>query len=223
MADINIIPTPHGLELHIVSDVPALAPYRHGHPVHIDLTALDTQSPQGRSLQTPLMKALGVRKGNPHRPRVLDATGGFGEDAWIMASHGCDVTVCERQPQVVRVLEDALQRAAETQPDIAARIRVAPEDARQVIQREAGDYDVIHLDPMFPAGRKTAERKPLRVLRLLVGDDADAAELLQIALRHAKHRVIVKRPAKAARLLDQPQPVHSHKGNAVRYDVYVNV
>ena len=78
--------------------------------------------------------------------------------------------------------------------------------------------DVVYLDPMFPTGRKAAERKPLRVLRRLVGDDADAGELLAAALRVAKRRVVVKRPLRADPL--GAKPTATHRGKAARYDVY---
>lgn len=217
---VDIESTADGLHLHIRDEHAHRSPHHGGYPVHIDLTALDTDSPQGRSLQTPLAKALGLRKGDPDRPRVLDCTGGFGEDAWIMASYGCTVTVCERHPQVAEVLGDALSRAAQRMPEVAARIHVQQADAREQLPALAGEHDVIHIDPMFPTGRKTAERKPMRALRLLVGDDADAADLLRIALEHAQGRVVVKRPAKAKPLIESPQPVHRHRGNAIGYDVY---
>jgi hypothetical protein len=96
--------------------------------------------------------------------------------------------------------------------------------------------DVVYLDPMFPgaAARKTAERKPLRVLRRLVGDDSDAAELFHWALHVARKRVVVKRPMKAPSLgvgwverVSERNPPSSidpdivFKGKGVRYDVYV--
>ena len=89
-----------------------------------------------------------------------------------------------------------------------------------------GVLEVIHLDPMFPVGRRAMERKAMRVLRRVVGDDADAGDLLCHVLKlqnfrgDSGGRVVVKRPRKAASLIDDPKPVHQHKGNAMRYDVY---
>ena len=195
----------------------------------LDLLKIDITTGHGRSLQSPMLRAIGLRKGEGrHRPHVLDATAGFGEDAWIIASHGCRVTMVERHPQVAVLLRDALHRAAVVRPDIVERLSLIEADARAVLAdlpRYFPDDSptALHLDPMFPTGRKAMERKPFRVLRLLVGHDADSRELLQLALQHfrGQGRIAVKRPLKAARLIDLPEPVHSHKGAAVRYDVYV--
>ncbi len=47
--------------------------------------------------------------------------------------------------------------------------------------------DTIYLDPMYPHSGKSALNKlEMRIIRKLVGDDTDAALLLEIALQHAK-------------------------------------
>ena len=79
---------------------------------------------------------------------------------------------------------------------------------------------VIYLDPMFPQKKKSSlPRKEMVLFRSLVGDDTDSEELLQIALKTAKERVVVKRPLKSAPILKEPQ--HSFEGNSVRYDLYL--
>jgi 16S rRNA (guanine1516-N2)-methyltransferase len=81
--------------------------------------------------------------------------------------------------------------------------------------------DVIVMDPMFPQGRRAAERKPMRVLRMLAGDDEDADALLAAALAAGVHRVAVKRPLHAPPLDAGRAPGVVHKGKAVRFDVYI--
>jgi 16S rRNA (guanine1516-N2)-methyltransferase len=108
------------------------------------------------------------------------------------------------------MLRDAVERAG-------SKIEVVHADARVALQTRRAE--VVYLDPMYPAGRKTAERKPLRTLRMLVGDDSDAAGLLDAARKAAIRRVIVKRPLRAAPLAEKPH--HTHEGKAVRYDVYL--
>jgi 16S rRNA (guanine1516-N2)-methyltransferase len=78
---------------------------------------------------------------------------------------------------------------------------------------------------MFPGGRKTKERKPLRVLRMLAGDDDDAPALLEAALATGVHRVCVKRPLRAPVIENEerPGPDVVYKGKAVRFDVYLNI
>jgi 16S rRNA (guanine1516-N2)-methyltransferase len=73
---------------------------------------------------------------------------------------------------------------------------------------------------MFPAKRKksAAVRKEMRLLRLLVGEQEDAPDLLSVAREVATERVVVKRPVDAAPLA--PGPSASYAGKLIRYDVY---
>ncbi len=212
---LRLVLSAHGLELR--DDA------RGSRPVRIDLTRLDATSPTGRSRRQPLAQAVGlVKQTGKGRPRVLDATAGLGEDAWLLAAWGCEIVCCERQPQIAALLENAIARAANTMPDVASRLTLVAGDARQLDLSQLPAFDVVYLDPMFPAGRKTLERRPLRMLRLLAGDDADADELLTWALRTGIRRIVVKRPRKAS-LLAGREPTVSYAGKAVRWDVYTSV
>lgn len=200
-------------------------------PTWIDLTGIDTTSGPGRSLKNPLLRAAGVRKGQTHRPTVFDATAGFGEDTWLLAAAGCEVIACERHPVLFALLRDALGRAAAQCPDIVKRITPVHADS---LTRLAGGWpegppQVVCLDPMFPAARKAAQGKAMRLARLLTRDDAagDATEadedaaLLDAALRSGAKRIVVKRPAKAPPIAaDAVKPVAAHTGRGVRFDVY---
>ena len=222
-ADIGagLVATAHRLELRVLrGDKPLLG----GHGIASDLTALDTTSGPGRSLRQPLLKAVGIKRRNPYRPTVLDATAGLGEDAWVLASMGCTVTACERNPVTHALLADGLRRASDTAPETTAKIGLHRADGVAFMQGliAAGPDrcpEVVYLDPMFPLGRKTAERKAMRALRLVSGDDPDADQLLEIALITATRRVVVKRP-RLAPPLPGPAPAVIHKGKSLRFDVY---
>lgn len=210
--------TGHGLELR----QPAAKQTR---PLRIDWRGdIDTRSPAGRSTRQPLAKAVGLgRRGEPP-PRVLDLTAGLGEDAYVLACLGATVTAVERNPVLVALLRDAHERLAADDPVVAGRLRFIHADSRDVLRdvsSSGGLFDVIYLDPMFPADiRHGAERRPLQVLRVLVGDDPDAATLLPLAQRVALKRVVVKRPHKAPPLGDAP-PSHVIDGKTLRWDVYM--
>ncbi|MEM9417825.1 MAG: class I SAM-dependent methyltransferase [Planctomycetota bacterium] len=209
------------LELRVVENG---HPLSGGHGVFADLPQLDTTSPAGRSLKTPLLKAVGINKrSGAARPRVLDATAGLGEDSWLLAAAGCSVTAVERHPIVHALLADALQRARLIEPDITERITLTDcADAADVLQSLAGSeqYEVVLIDPMFPGSprRKTTERKPMRVLRWLVGEDADADRLLDWAMQAAARRVVIKRPKHAPHLAGV-EPVAVHTGKGLRFEV----
>lgn len=230
--------TPDRLELRLNPHAPRKASQHRpgprtpsvGLPVFPNPQALDVTSPAGRKLNAPLFKAVGIRKGNPRRPHILDLTAGFLEDAWLLAAAGCRVAACEQHPVMFALLRDALHRAAVTHPDLAARITLHHTDAINWLAQstiEDRKSTILYLDPMFPAKRKTAQRKPMRLARLLIEQDetkanADDARLLAAALAAGVKRVVVKRPAKAPPLAPQlAAPVSAHTGRALRFDVYV--
>jgi 16S rRNA (guanine1516-N2)-methyltransferase len=170
-----------------------------------------------------LGRAVGVGRQVPLR--VLDATAGLGRDAWVLADLGCEVLLCERHPVVAVMLEAGLE-LARSQDDsalagTAARMRLFEGDARDLDAAEA--FDVIYLDPMFPARNKSAAvKKGMALFQRLLEDAArdDGSELLGWALGQDVARAVVKRPLKALPLAGR-EPSHCIRGKAVRYDVYV--
>lgn len=167
-------------------------------------------------------RAVGIR--GAIRPRILDATAGLGRDAFVLAALGCEVTLIERQPVIAALLADGLLRAQQAGgevADIAARMRLLPGDAIQLMEHWTGPVpEVIHLDPMFPHRQKSAlVKKEMRLFRPLAGDDLDAPQLLAAALQLASHRVAVKRPRKAPAIAG-PAPSAELAGQSSRYDIY---
>ena len=194
-------------------------PLAGGRNVAADLLGLDVSSPAGRKLGTPLFKAVGIRKGDAFRPHVIDATAGLGEDAWLLAAQGCRIDAVEANPVVHALLRDALRRAAEGgAAEIAERITLHRGRAQDVLAGRTAD--AVALDPMFPPGRKTAEKKPMKLLRRLAGDASDEASLFAAARATGARRVVVKRPRLAPPLVPEPEPTHRFIGKALRFDLY---
>lgn len=222
--DMQLVATEAGLELRVLT-----GPNAGGRAARVDLAKLDTASGPGRALNQPLLKAVGIKRGEAWRPVVIDACGGLGEDAWLLASFGCRVLTVERQPVIAAMLADALRRAGEAAPGIASRLTMVTGDARVLLAEPhrlpegVRRPDVVYLDPMYPghAGRRAAARKPLRVLRDLAGDDVDAPALFDAAMAVAARRVVVKRPRHAEAITERVAPVAVHTGKAMRFDVYV--
>jgi 16S rRNA (guanine1516-N2)-methyltransferase len=195
-------------------------------PVYVDFVGGKVghrrRSAEGR--KQPLARAVGLKHGA--NPTVLDATGGLGRDAFVLATLGCNVQILERAPIVAALLHNGLQRAhadAATAP-IAARITLLNADARAYL-RTLSDLqrpDVVYLDPMYPHRDKSAlVKKEMRVLRALLGDDDDAADLLPAARHAAQQRIVVKRPGRAPWLGDH-KPSMSIENENTRFDVYLN-
>lgn len=200
------------------------------------LRLLDPRSPRARPLSVELFPARVRRQGLPLSKRgplaravgkrtctVLDATAGWGADAGLLAAMGYRVTMVERCPPLAALLSDAVSRALGMEGGSRDQLTV-PElvqaDAVGYLRRVAVGPDCVYMDPMFPPKRNRAAlaKRPVRLLRELVGDDEDAAQLLAAA-RGAARRVVVKRPDHAPPLA--PDPASSFAGKLVRYDVYL--
>lgn len=188
-------------------------------PVYVDFTEGATAWRLSHSSSKDLLgRAVGLRK-HP-KPYVIDATAGLGRDAALLATLGCRVTMFERSPIIAALLADGLNRAREAS-DLQLALHM--QDTQSWLDTCSDDLrpDVICLDPMFPERRKSAlVKKEMRFLKDIVGDDADSAELLAIALKTAKRRVVVKR-SKHDTPLGNAKPGLTFAGASVRYDVYL--
>jgi 16S rRNA (guanine1516-N2)-methyltransferase len=183
--------------------------------------ALGYRMRHGGARGSALAKAVGLSKGQILT--VIDATAGLGRDAFLLASLGANVTLIERSPRVHALLQDALVKAAAAGPElaaIAARMTLIQGDARDLLR--GMQADVILVDPMHPERDSSAlVKQEMRLLRDLVGPDADSLELMQAALAAARNRVVLKWPRYAAALAGLPKPSHQFMGKTVRYDVFM--
>jgi 16S rRNA (guanine1516-N2)-methyltransferase len=167
-----------------------------------------------------IAKAVGLNKGV--NPIVLDATAGLAQDAFVLASLGCQVTMLERSPVVAELVAVALEEARSSEiADIVSRMNLLAVDACAWLREQTEAVaDVIYLDPMYPHRDKTAlVKKEMRLFHTLVGETADDAQLLAAALEKARYRVVVKRPRKGETIAGR-QPAHQIIGKSCRYDIY---
>ncbi len=173
-----------------------------------------------------IAKACGIKGGR--KLHILDATAGLGGDSFVMASLGCTLTLLERSPIAFSLLNNALERASESENvellDITSRMtlhNVSALDALHNIGVYSDDaFDVIYLDPMFPEKNKKAlAKKEMQIFQQIVGADNDADNLLEPALEAATYRVVVKR-SKTAPYLNGVEPTLELKGKSSRFDIY---
>jgi 16S rRNA (guanine1516-N2)-methyltransferase len=195
-------------------------------PVTVDLVSgtMEYRRRHGGGRRQPMARAVGLKGGK--QPTLIDATAGLGRDGYILASLGCYVHMIERSPIIGVLLEDGLQRAMqypESAEIINQRIQLTIADSRDVMKRilDHERPEVIYLDPMYPHRTKSSlVKKEMRILRVLAGDDQDAAGLLVAALACARKRVVVKRPRLAPRIEGQTPSTEITSKNS-RYDVYL--
>jgi 16S rRNA (guanine1516-N2)-methyltransferase len=198
-----------------------------GNPIFIDFeegkNAHRRQFGGGRGQA--LAKAVGLKKGAT--PSVIDATAGFGRDAFVLANLGCSLRLIERNPLIATLLEDALNRASSNEEIHAVidQMTLINTDAITfLMQLDKRNYpDVIYMDPMYPSREKSAlVKKDMRLLHQLAGPDTDSEQLLTCACKTAIKRVVVKRP-KSAPFVGAIKPSTSIESKNTRYDVYVTI
>lgn len=205
------LPTPpHPYILKMIRDQLTLLstadPKMNGVSVDFCGGAYDHRRKYGGGKTQAVVRAMGYKK-RVEAPSIVDATAGFGRDAFVFASLGCRVHMIERSPTIAALLADGLRRAYADE--------TIGEWARELISFTEGDSllslqclpfvpDVIYLDPMYPDRKKASNaKKEMQLIKMIVGDDPDADELLPMALSLAQNRVVVKRPINAAPLNDK--------------------
>lgn len=219
------IPEPGLLYLKVSRD--GLSLMRDGMELRPDFAEMLPRIKQGALQREMLVKAARVK--GVEAPRAVDATAGLGEDSLLLAAAGFTVTLCEADPVIAALLEDALARASahEVLGPIVERMHLVAGDSRITLERAGASTgaqpDVVYLDPMFPGRTKSAAVK--KKFQLIHGlerptEPLDEESLLQAALAAHPRKVVIKRPVKGPYLADV-KPSHAIAGKAVRYDCIV--
>jgi 16S rRNA (guanine1516-N2)-methyltransferase len=168
-----------------------------------------------------IAKAMGLRAGKT--PSIVDATAGLGRDSFLLASLGAQVTLIERSATMHALLADGMERAlleGGQFRDIINRMTLLKGDAKDLIPELAAE--AILIDPMHPPRNKSAlVKRELRQVRDIVGTDEDAADLVKVALKHARNRVVLKWPSKADPIAGLQKCSHQISGKTTRYDVFM--
>ena len=218
---------PEAGTLYLKASLQGASLVRDGMEVAGDFSRLLPRLKQGALQRELLVKAARVK--GVERPRAVDATAGLGEDSLLLAAAGFEVTLCESDPVIAILLEDALARAAgdEALAHIAARMRLVEGDSRATLAALAADDatrpDVVYLDPMFPGRTKSAAvKKKFQLIHGLERPCEPEAEdsLMSAALAARPRKIVVKRPVKGPWLAGV-KPSHAIAGKAVRYDCIV--
>lgn len=219
------IPEPGRLYLKVSRD--GLSLMRDGMELRPDFAEMLPRIKQGALQREMLVKAARVK--GVEAPRAVDATAGLGEDSLLLAAAGFTVTLCEADPVIASLLEDALARASahEVLGPIVERMHLVAGDSRIILERAGASTgaqpDVVYLDPMFPGRTKSAAVK--KKFQLIHGlerptEPLDEESLLQAALAARPRKVVIKRPVKGPYLAGV-KPSHAIAGKAVRYDCIV--
>ena len=209
--------------LRLVRDDEGLALAGEGMLLRADFARLLPRVREDRLQRELLVRAARVK--DAQDPRAVDATAGLAEDSFLLAAAGFRVELYERDPVIAALLRDALARA-EADPRLApitGRMRLHEEDSVAALAHMEPAPDLVYLDPMFPARRKSAAvKKKLQLLQRLEAPctDEDAEALVRAAVAAGPRKVVIKRPPKGPQLAGI-KPAYSLEGKAVRFDCLV--
>ena len=155
---------------------------------------------------------------------VLDLTGGWGMDSFMIAHNGRDVTMLEQNRLVYAITAHSL-KCAETIPKLsqtAGRINIFNTNGSEFLAdpMNMSRFDCIYLDPMFPSHKSSA--KPSKEMQLLqqMTANVDIELAFKLALAQAKNRVVMKRPLKSPPFSDR-RPDLVYREKTIRFDVYL--
>ena len=232
---VNYLEVPTPLNLNYTNEYIELRDIEKNISIHIDFISgnLAHRQQYGGGRGQSIAKAIGLKQG-VKPPHVLDATAGLAKDAFVLACLGCPVTLIERSPVIVELIKDAIERAKDDE-DFKSILKTGFDVIEKssidyltaLLEQKNSDYpdviypEVIYLDPMYPDRKKSASvKKNMQLLRKLLGKDEDTKELLDISLKTATKRVVVKRPKGASNLTDI-KPTYLVESKKTRYDVYI--
>lgn len=186
--------------------------------IDFDANKVDYARTIPRGMKEPLARALGGDKGVR---RVWDLSAGLGIDAVFLSRLGFKVTAFERDPVTAFLLREA--RGRTKRPELADLEFVNADSLAKLKTVSADDgIEAIYFDPMYPHRRKSAlSRQEMELFRRRVGDDPDAADVLNAALAAPVRRVVVKRPLRADPLAGRP--TSKLEGTTVRFDIYTRL
>lgn len=180
-----------------------------------------------------IAKAVGLNQ--KKALKVFDCTAGFGGDAFVLASLGCEVFLFEKNPIVFFLLNQALEYAkknceqGDKMYEVLQAIHCQHLNGVDALSNFSETVDVVYLDPMFPHREKSSKvKKNMQYLQRLLHSSEQIGQtqneqdeaLLAAALNVDCARVVVKRPAHAPEIKNAQMPSYSLQGKSTRYDIY---
>lgn len=194
-------------------------------PVNVDfLTGATGYRVQSNILSEAVVKACISKQLPANQQTVLDCTGGFGQDAMMIARTGARVQILERNPIIGFLLADGLYRIS-----LEDKFSVSLLFPASVIDSQVRElftnfkFTTCYLDPMYPASKEKSAKvnKNMQFIQAIVGKDYDSDQLFQAARQVNCKRIVVKRPKNAPFIGNCPTSDKLEtKGH--RFDYYVN-
>lgn len=211
-----------GEQLTVLFDSKGVSLTGYGLSYQGDFEGMLRRVSDGRLSHEMLVKAVKTNE-DSNTLKAIDATAGMGEDAFLIAAYGYNVTLHEQNPVIAILLKDALRRAKKNPAlkDIANRMTVVEGNSIDILSSRIDDVDLIYLDPMFPGRQKSGLiNKKLQLIQKMEAPCSSEHELFDAAISANPSKIVVKRPLKSSHLAER-NPNYMLKGKAIRYDCYI--
>jgi 16S rRNA (guanine1516-N2)-methyltransferase len=209
-----------GEELTVLFDAAGVTLCGYGLRYQGDFSSMLHRVTDGRLAHEMLVRAA---KTADAPGRAIDATAGMGEDSFLLAAYGYEVTMYEQNPVIAALLRDALWRAKKQMvlKDIVCRMHLVEGNSIDLLAKQADPVDLIYLDPMFPARQKSGLiNKKLQLIQKMEPPCGEEEALFAAAISANPSKIIVKRPLKSPHLAGK-KPNYTLNGKAIRYDCYL--
>lgn len=196
--------------------------YQHSkdHPLYVDFLSKRLQYRlKNISLKKEyLARALGLKQHT--QPTIVDATGGMGQDSFILAALGFEVTLLEQSSIIYQLLSDGIKRAL-PHLNCIQRLHIHHADSISWL-KNTDPIQIVYLDPMFsPKSKSARSKKAMTIFQKLLNDNENGILLFNQALSCATERVVVKRPRTAEYITTTTKPTYSMVGRSCRFDIYL--
>ena len=122
---------------------------------------------------------------------ILDCTAGLGRDGVLLSKLGHDVTMIEKNPILIIMLNNYLSRAK----DIKARLLYG--DSLSYIRIAKKKFDYMYIDFMFEKKNNAKPSKYDLFLRSINYNENNKLNFIEEMINYCKKRVIVKEPIKS--------------------------
>lgn len=192
-------------------------------PWQIDFLDKSLQRRQHVAAKSALAKAMGYPK--TKNKTMIDMTAGLGRDAFLLASLGYKVILCEQSPILVALLCDAFRRADNVSAisSIVSHMQLYCGNSVDYVNQYATQADIIYCDPMFPKTQSTAKvKKDMQIVRLINAEEKSSDdELIRAAISYKDKRIVIKRPRLGGEL-ESHKPHHQILSDTYRFDVLMD-
>lgn len=152
--------------------------------------------------------------------KILDCTGGFGKDSFLLASLGHQVTFLEENPIVMVMIQDAIKHiGTNILQESCDRITFLFGNCLDYIRHNNKAFDYVYFDFMFNVNSTALPSKREQFLRRLVNNNPTRnIRIIKESIERLSSKIIIKEHIKSSDY-EALDIVHCYKERVVKYNL----